>query len=122
MDLKPLRTDADYRAALAEAERLWDAPDENAEADRLECLALLIEDYERRHYAVADPDPIDFLVQAMESRGLKPADLKPFLGERPEEVLNRVRPLSLDMIRNLAEGLGLPADVLIRRYRLRNAA
>jgi HTH-type transcriptional regulator/antitoxin HigA len=122
MELKPLRTDTDYRAALAEAERLWEAPEESPEADRLECLAVLIEAYERRHFPIADPDPIDFLLHAMASRGLETQDLRAFLGERPEEVLNRVRPLSLDMIRNLAEGLGLPADVLIRRYPLRDAA
>jgi HTH-type transcriptional regulator/antitoxin HigA len=122
MELKPLRTETDYRAALSEAERLWDAPEGSPEADRLELLALLIEDYETRHYPVDDPDPIDFLRHAMEARGLEPKDLEPFIGERADEVLSRARPLSLEMIRNLAEGLALPAEVLIRRYALRDAA
>jgi HTH-type transcriptional regulator/antitoxin HigA len=122
MELKPLRTETDYRAALAEAERLWDASEGSPDADRLELLALLIEDYETRHYPIDDPDPIGFLLHAMEARGLETKDLEPYLGERADEVLNRVRPLSLEMIRNLTEGLGLPAEVLIRRYPLRDAA
>ncbi|MGZ8219678.1 helix-turn-helix domain-containing protein [Methylomagnum sp.] len=122
MELKPLRTETDYRAALHEAEQLWDAPDNTPEADRLKLLALLIEDYETRHYPINDPDPIDFLRHAIEARGLETKDLEPFMGEHAEAVLNRARPLSLEMIRNLTEGLGLPVEVLIRRYPLREAA
>ncbi|MFZ4700229.1 MAG: helix-turn-helix domain-containing protein [Candidatus Methylumidiphilus sp.] len=120
--LKPLRNETDYRAALDEAERLWDAPEDSPEADSLELLALLIEDYESRNYPIADPDPIDFLIHALEARGMNAEDLEPFIGGRVDEVLNRVRPLSLDMIRNLTEGLHLPAEVLIRRYPLQDAA
>ncbi|MCX7109264.1 MAG: transcriptional regulator [Proteobacteria bacterium] len=120
--LKPLRNETDYRAALDEAERLWDAPEDSPEADSLELLALLIEDYESRNYPIADPDPIDFLIHAIEARGMDAEDLEPFIGGRVDEVLNRVRPLSLDMIRNLTEGLHLPAEVLIRRYPLQDAA
>lgn len=109
MELKPLRQDTDYRAALAEA-------------DRLELLCLMIEDYEARHHAIDDPDPIEFLRHAIEARGLEPQDLEPILGVPTEEVLNRIRPLSLEMIRNLVSALNLPADVLIRRYPLRDAA
>ena len=124
MEPKPLRSEPEYRAALAEADRLWDAPDHSPEADRLELLALLIEDYEKRHYPIPDPDPIDFLLHAMEARGLTRKDLEPYIGSRGRvaEILNRTRPLSLEMIRNLAEGLELPAEVLIRRYSLRKAA
>ena len=120
--LKPLRNEADYRTALAEAERLWDAPEGSPEADNLELLALLIEDYESKHYPIADPDPIDFLIHAIEARGMKTEDLKPYIGGKIDDVLTRVHPLSLEMIQNLTQGLHLPAEVLIRRYPLKDVA
>lgn len=121
MELKPIRTKKDYQAALAEAERLWNAPQKSPEADRLDVLAMLIEDYERRHFPIADPDPIEFLDHVMESRGLTRKDLEPYIGPRGRvaDILNRTRPLTLEMIRRLADGLGLPAEVLIKPYRLR---
>lgn len=123
MELKLIRTRKDYRAALAEVERLWDAPAKTSAADRLDVLALLIEQYEREHFPIPDPDPIDFLGNVMEARGLTRKDLEPYIGPRGRvsDILNRVRPLTLDMIRNLAEGLNLPAEVLIRSYDLRRA-
>jgi len=124
MDLRPIRSKRDYRAALREVERLWGAPDKSPDAGQLEVLSLLIEDYERKHYPIEDPDPIDFLLQVMEWRELTRKDLEPYLGSRARvaEVLNRVRPLSLEMIRRLSEGLNLPSDVLIRSYELKRAA
>ena len=124
MELRPIRTKPEYRAALKEAEALWDAPSGTPKADRLEVLALLIEAYERKHYPIAPPDPIDFLLHIMEARGLARKDLEPYIGSRARvaEVLNRVRPLTLEMIRQLAAGLDLPADVLIRGYELQRAA
>jgi len=121
MELKPIRTPKDYKAALIEAERLWDAPRKSPEADRLDVLTLLIEDYERRHFPIPDPDPIDFLNNVMEARGLNRKDMETYIGPRGRvsDILNRVRPLSLDMIRRLAEGLELPAEVLIQPYPLR---
>ena len=118
MELKPIRTRTEYKAALKEAEALWDAPDKSREADRLEVLALLIHDYEARHHPVPDPDPILFLLHVMEARGLTRKDLEPYIGSRARvaEILNRVRPLSLEMIRRLSAGLDLPADVLIQPY------
>ena len=93
-------------------------------ADRLEVLTLLIEAYEREHYPIADPDPIDFLRHVMEARELSRRDLEPFIGSRARvaEVLNRVRPLTLDMIRRLAVGLKIPVEVLVRDYKLKRAA
>lgn len=122
--LKPIRTKTDYRAALAEAERLWDAPAKSADADRLDVLLLLIENYERAHYPIADPDPIEFLLLVMENRGLSRKDMEPYLGPRGRvsDILNRIRPLTLEMIRRLADGLKLPAEVLIRPYELRQMA
>ncbi|MCK6430301.1 MAG: transcriptional regulator [Burkholderiaceae bacterium] len=124
MQLRPIRTKREYAAALREAERLWDAPEKSPEAEQLEVLSLLIEDYERRHFPIDSPDPIDFLLNVMEWRGLKRKDLEPYLGSRARvaEVLNRIRPLSLEMIRRLATGLKLPADVLIQSYELKQAA
>jgi len=124
MDLRPIRSKRDYRAALREVERLWGAPDKSPDAGQLEVLSLLIEDYERKHYPIEDPDPIDFLLQVMEWRELMRKDLEPYLGSRARvaEVLNRVRPLSLEMIRRLSKGLNLPSDVLIRSYELKRAA
>jgi HTH-type transcriptional regulator/antitoxin HigA len=124
MELRPIRTKPKYRAALKEAEALWDAPSGTPKADRLEVIALLIEAYERRHYPIEAPDPIDFLQHIMEARGLTRKDLEPYIGSRARvaEVLNRVRPLTLEMIRRLAAGLDLPAEVLIRGYELQRAA
>lgn len=124
MELRPIRNRREYQVALDEAEHLWEAPDKSPKAERLEVLTLLIEDYERKHFPIQDPDPIDFLQQVMEWRGLTRKDIEPFIGSRARvaEVLNRVRPLSLEMIRRLSAGLHLPADVLIRDYVLERAA
>lgn len=124
MELKPIRTKRDYQAALTEAERLWDAPAKSPEADKLGVLVMLIEDYERQHYTIADPDPITFLTQVMENRGLTRKDLELYIGPRGRvsDILNRTRPLTLGMIRLLSNGLKLPADVLIRPYGLRKEA
>ena len=124
MELKPIRTKDEYKAALREVAALFDAPEKLPEADRLEVLSMLVEKYEAQHYPIPAPDPIDFLNYAMESRGLTRKDLEPYIGSRGRvaEVLNRARPLTLAMIRRLSEGLGLPADVLIADYELRQAA
>jgi HTH-type transcriptional regulator/antitoxin HigA len=124
MDLRPIKTKRDYEAALKEAEKLWDAPAASKEADRLEVLVLLIQAYEARHYPIPDPDPIDFLDHVMEARGLARKDLEPYIGSRARvaEVLNRVRPLSLEMVRRLSSGLNIPAEVLIQRYAVKRAA
>ena len=120
MEHKPIRNKKECQVALKEIDALWNAKDGTAESDRLEVLALLVERYEQEHFAIADPDPIDFIHYVMESRGLVRKDLEPFIGSRARvaEVLNRVRPLSLEMIRSLAEGLKIPADVLVQRYKL----
>ena len=124
MELRLIKTKREYQAALKEVEALWDAPEGSKDADRLEVLVLLIEAYEAKHYLIPAPEPIDFLHHVMESRGLTRKDLEPYIGSRARvaEVLNRVRPLSLDMIRRLSAGLKIPSDVLIRRYPLERAA
>jgi HTH-type transcriptional regulator/antitoxin HigA len=124
MELRPIRTKREHAAALQEAESLWDASEGTPEADRLAVLVMLIENYEREHFPIPDPDPIEFLEHVMEARGLTRKDLEPYIGSRARvaEVLNRVRPLTLEMIRRLSSGLGLPAEVLIQDYELRKAA
>lgn len=124
MTIKPIHTEADYLAALAEIETLWDAPDGSPEADQLEVLSMLVEAYEKTTSPIQAPDPIDFLNYVMETRGLTRKDMEVFIGPRGRvsDILNRVRPLTLEMIRRLATGLGLPATVLIQDYPLRQEA
>ena len=124
MDLKPIKTKRDYQAALKRVEQIWQAAAGSTEADTLDVLTLLVADYEAKHFSIPDPDPIQFLEYVMDSRGLTRKDLEPYIGSRARvaEVLNRNRGLTLEMIRRLSEGLGLPADVLVQRYALRNAA
>ena len=124
MELKPIRTEADYRAALAEIEHLWEAPDGSPEADRLEILAILVEVYEKAHFPIEAPDPVAFIEYIMDSRGLTRKDLEPYIGPRGRvaDILNRTRPLTMTMIRRLASGLNLPVEVLIQPYPLRESA
>lgn len=117
--LKPIRTEADYHAALAQAAHLFDLPQEpspdSEEGVFFDALITLIEAYEKKHYPVGPQDPIDAIKFRMEQGGLKPADLVPYVGARNRvyEVLARRRPLSLRMIRRLSKGLGIPVEVLI---------
>ncbi len=116
--IRPIRNEEDYETALAEIEALWDAEPGSAQADRLEILVTLVEAYEAEHYPIPAPDPVELILHVMEARGLTRRDLEPYLGSRARvsEVLNRRRPLSLEMIRKLQAGLGLPADVLVQPY------
>src|SRR5919109_2955221 len=118
MDIHPLKTEADYQAALAEIECLFDAAPNTPAGDRLDVLATLVEAYEAQHYSLPAPDPIEAILYHMESRALSRRDLEPYLGSRARvaEVLNRKRPLSLEMIRRLHTGLGIAAEILIQPY------
>lgn len=121
MNIKPIKTIADYETALKDIERLFEAEPGTPQGDRLEVLTTLVEAYEDKHFAIPDPDPIEAIQYFMESRDLTRRDLEPYLGSRARvsEILNRKRPLSLEMIRELNKGLGIPAEVLIKPYRLR---
>ncbi len=118
MDIRPIKTEKDYQEALAEIERLFDATPETPNGDRLEVLITLVAVYEDEHYAIPDPDPVEAINYFMESRGLTRKDLEPYIGTRARvsEVLNRKRPLTLNMIRRLNSELGISADVLIAQY------
>jgi HTH-type transcriptional regulator/antitoxin HigA len=115
-ELKPIRSEADYEAALDEVGRLWGAKSGTPEGDRLDVLATLIDAYEAQHYPMDPPDPIEAIKFRMEQQGLSRKDLEPMIGGRGRvaEVLNRKRSLSIDMIRRLHDGLGISAEVLIR--------
>lgn len=123
MDIKPIRTGKDYKAALAEIERLFDAAPGTPEGDRLEVLATLVEAYEEKHHPVLPPDPVEAILYWMESRGLTRKDMEPYIGSRARvsEILNRKRPLSLEMVRRLHRGLGIPVEALIEPYHLKAA-
>ena len=123
-ELKPIRTKADYKSAMAEVERLWGAKSGTAKGDRLDVLVTLIETYEARHFPTDPPDPIEAIQFRMEQQGLSRKDLEPMIGSRARvaEVMNRKRSLSIDMIRRLHEQLGISAEVLIRPTRADEAA
>ncbi|MDO8672368.1 MAG: helix-turn-helix domain-containing protein [Dehalococcoidia bacterium] len=124
MDIKPIRTEKDYEAALAETERLFDSAPGTPEADLLEVWTTLVEFYDEKHYSLPEPDPIEAIAYYMESRGLTRRDLEPLIGSRARvaEVLNRRRALSIEMIRKLHAALGIPAEVLIQPYELTKSA
>ncbi len=123
MQIRPIKTRADHRAALKAIEQLLNAIPGTPGGDRLEVLTTLVEHYEAQHEPVDPPDPIEALRYHMESRGLSRRDLEPYLGSRARvaEVLNRRRALSVEMIRKLHDGLGISADVLIRPYAVRRS-
>lgn len=117
MDIRPLKTKADYKAALKEVETLMQAKPNTPAGDRLDVLVTLVEAYEARHYPMELPDPVDAIKFTMEQKGLTVKDLEPMIGRpnRVYEILNRTRPLTLKMIWRLHQGLGIPAESLIRQ-------
>ena len=119
MEIKPIRTKRDYAATLKEIERLFNARPGTADGDRLEVLTTLTNAYEEKHHAVPLPNPIDAILYYMDSRRLTRRGLEEYIGSRARvsEVLNRKRPLTMEMIRNLHKGMGIPAEVLIQPYR-----
>ncbi|HEX9645979.1 MAG TPA: transcriptional regulator [Alphaproteobacteria bacterium] len=116
MDVTPIKSKRDYRRALKEIEGLMDAKRGTPEGDRLDVLVTLVEAWEAKHYPIDLPDPIEAIKYHMEQNALKPRDLIPFIGSRNRvyEVLNRRRPLTLQMVWRLHAGLGIPAESLIK--------
>lgn len=117
----PIRTETDYEAALAEIDRLFDAKPNTREDARLEVLITLVEAYEDEHYPMGETaDPISMIEHVVEAQGLTRKDLEPYLGPRQRvwEIMERRRKLTLPMIRRLEAGLKIPAEVLIRDYKL----
>lgn len=120
MEIKPLKTLKDYEAALARLDILFDAPAGYPESDEADILAVLVEDYERAHYPIDAPDPVEAIIIRMEQLNLKQNDLVEAFGSksRVSEVLNRKRKLTIDMIRKLSVKLNLPVSVLVKDYNL----
>lgn len=116
MDVTPIRTKRDCHRALKEIEGLMDAKPGTTAGDRLDVLVTLVEAWEAKHYPIDLPDPVEAIKYCMESQGLEPKDLVPYIGSRNRvyEVLNRKRPLTLRMVWRLHKGLGIPAESLIK--------
>ncbi|MBW2251693.1 MAG: helix-turn-helix domain-containing protein [Deltaproteobacteria bacterium] len=120
MDIKPIKTESDYNAALVEIERLMEADLNTPEGDKLDVLTTLVEAYEEKYYPISQPDPVEAIIHQMESQGLTRRDLEAYIGNRARvsEILNRKRSMSLQMIRKLQKGLGISAEILIKSYPL----
>jgi HTH-type transcriptional regulator/antitoxin HigA len=116
-EVRPIRTEDDYQAALEEMKLLWGSKAGMSEGDRLDVLATLVDAYESQHDPIDPPDPIEAIKFRMEQQGLSLRDLEAMLGPRAgvAEILNRRRGLSIAMIRRLHESLGISAEVLIRK-------
>jgi HTH-type transcriptional regulator/antitoxin HigA len=117
MDIKPIKTEEDYRATLKEIEPLMRAASGSPEGERLDILVTLVEAYERRHFPLDLPDPVEAIKFVMEQRGLTVKDLEPMIGRsnRVYEILSHKRPLTLKMIWKLHQALGIPAESLIKQ-------
>ena len=120
MDIRLIATDAEYEEALVEIKRLFGAKSGTRDANRFELLAMLAQKYERDREPLADLDPIDAIKFRMDQQGLTRNDLLPIFGTtaRVSEILNKKRGLTLEMIRQLHDRLGLPLESLIKRYLL----
>lgn len=116
MEIRPIKNEDDYKAMLREVERLFEAAPDTDDGDRLDVLTTLLEVYEKNHYSIPSPDPVEAIKYWMESRGITRQDLAPLMGSRARvsEIFNHRRGLTLNMIRNLHDKLGMPAEALIR--------
>lgn len=120
MDIEPIKTEADYEAALLEIDHLMEAEPDTPSGDRFDVLVTLVEAYEAKHWAISAPDPIVAIKLRMEQRGLTRADLGRILGSssgRVSEILNGKRPLSVEMMRKAHSALDIPAESLLRSRR-----
>ena len=127
MDIRPIRTDQDRRAALAEIDALWGAAEGTEAGDKLDVLVALVESYEARRWPIAADngfDPVDVLRYAIDELGHSQAELAGLLGSRARasEILSRRRALTLPMIHRISEAWKIPADLLVRPYKLERAA
>jgi HTH-type transcriptional regulator / antitoxin HigA len=123
MEIRPIRNDKDHTAALALIERFWDAPDGSREADALDVLSVLVDDYESTRWPLEPLDPIELIKAHMAATGRSQTDLAQIIGSRPRasEVIARKRALTIGMIRSLASAWHLPATLLIASYDLKKA-
>jgi HTH-type transcriptional regulator/antitoxin HigA len=127
MEIRPIRTDRDHRAALAEIDACWGAPEDSEDGDRLDVLLALVEIYEAKRWPIdidESFDPIDVLGYAIDELGHTQAELAELLGSRSRasEILSRRRALTVEMIHKISEGWKIPADLLVRPYKIERAA
>jgi HTH-type transcriptional regulator/antitoxin HigA len=120
MNIKLIKSETDYRQALKRLEEIFDAPIGTAEGDEADIIGLLVDEYEKKHYPIEAPDPIEAIKIRMEELQLKQVDLIEVIGSksRVSEILNRKRKLTIEMIRNLTKRLNLSSDLLINDYKL----
>ena len=121
MNIKPIKTEKDYKVAIKRLEKIFNASPESKEGDEAEILSMLIDNYENQHYPIEAPDPIEAIKIRMEEMNIKQKDLVGIIGgkSRVSEVLNRKKRLTVDMIRGIEKTLHLSASVLVRNYRLK---
>ena len=127
MKIRPIRTERDHRAALKEIEACWGAPEGSEEGEKLDVLLALVEIYEEKRWPIKIDDsfdPIDVLQYAIEDLGHTQAELSELLGSRSRasEILSRRRALTVDMIHKIGEAWKIPADLLVRPYKIKRAA
>jgi HTH-type transcriptional regulator / antitoxin HigA len=122
LETRTIKTEAEYQAALVEIDNLLDAEPNTPECDRLEELTTLLDLYEKEHYPIEAPEPIEAILYYLEARGLSWSYLEPFIGSSEEvaDILNRKKPLTLEIIRCLYQQLGISAEVLIQPYSLKD--
>ena len=120
MEIKLIKTEADYKKALIRLNQVFDSPDNTPDGDEAEILILLIDNYESKYYSIEPPDPIEAIKIRMEDLNMKQKDLIGVIGgkSRVSEVLNKKKRLTVEMIRNLASKLNLSASILINNYTL----
>lgn len=120
MEIKPIKSESDYQEALDKLDKLFDAPTGTEESDYADILAILIDEYEKKHFPIDAPDPIEAIKIRMEEMHLKQKDLANVIGgnNRVSEVLNKKRKLTVEMIRNLTIKLNLSPNLLIKDYQL----
>ena len=120
MNVKPIKTEADYKEALERLDIIFDAVKGTPESDEADILALLVDEYEKKYFRIDPPDPIEAIKIRMQEMQLKQVDLADAIGgkSRVSEVLNRKRKLTVEMIRNLTIRLNLSAELLINDYQL----
>ncbi len=118
MNIKPIKTEADYKRVLKRIDKIMDAELNTPKGDELDILATLVEKYEKEHYPISDPDPIEAIKFRMDQMGYTQKDLAKALGlkSRASEILNRKRKLTLAMIRKLHTTLNIPAEILVKAY------
>ena len=118
MNIKPIKSEKDYNEAMERLEVIFDAKKGSPEGDELEVLGILVDQYEKEHFPIGLPDPVEAIKFRMEQLGYNQSDLAKIVGlkSRASEILNKKRKLSLEMIRQLHERLNIPTDVLIQTY------